>query len=108
MGQITSKMVRMGLRFSSKQSLFGWLGHFPIVGGVVLGVGVGPLNKIFFFITVKMEFKEVTRHFKGATESPKPVSKVNSTRIRARSGHFRSSVQTSDFSFLLESDSYEL
>ena len=31
-----------------------------------------------------MEFEEVTRHFKGASESPNPVSKVHFTSIRAQ------------------------
>ena len=52
MGQITSKLVLLGLSFGSKQSLFGWLGHLPVVAC--------PLKKKFnfFFQTIKMIFKK--------------------------------------------------
>jgi len=68
MGQITSKTVRMGLSFGSKLSLFGWLGHLPVVAK----------------IKRKNEVLRVIRHFKGALGSPNPVSKVNFTSIRAQ------------------------
>ena len=75
MGQITSRLVRLGLSFGSKQSLFGWLGHLPVVACPLKKNG----KKNFF--NEKMKFRRVTRHFKGVPGSPNPVSNANFTSI---------------------------
>ena len=74
----------MGLSFGSKQSLFGWLGHLPVVAC--------PLkkNEKKFFLNEKMKFQGVIRHFKGASGSPNPVSKANFTSIRAQGASLNS------------------
>ena len=36
----------------------------------------------------KIDFRKVIRHFKGASGSPNPVSKVNFAIIRAQGSHF--------------------
>ena len=61
-----------------------WLDRAPPRSGMSTKKKV---KKIGFF-NKKMKFQEVTRHFRGATGSLSPVSKVNSARIWAQGGHF--------------------